>query len=309
MQADRSPAADLVRVAFLGLGRMGAPMAENVARAGFPLVVYNRTAERARAVAQRTGAEVAATPREAAAGADVVVSMLADGEAVRHVYLGEGGVVEGLRPGSVAVDMSTVGPVVARDVGAAVERAGGAMVDAPVSGSVPAAQAARLMVMAGGGREAVERVRPVLEAMGSPVLHTGPLGSGQVVKLAVNTLLFGLNQAVAEALVLAERAGVERQVAYEAFLHSAAAAPFVQYKRAAFEDPETTAPAFTVALAVKDLRLIVDLARTVGVPVPQAEQDLRALEEALAAGLGERDMAALASHLRSLAGPPPTPSG
>lgn len=296
-------------MAFLGLGRMGAPMAANVARAGFPLVLYNRTAERARALAEQVGAEVAATPAEAAARADVVVSMLADGEAVRQVYLGRGGVVEGLRPSSVAVDMSTVGPYVVREVGTAVERAGGGMVDAPVSGSVPAAQAARLMVMAGGEAGAVERVRPVLEAMGSPVLHVGPLGSGQVVKLAVNTLLFGLNQGLAEALVLAERAGVEPRVAYGVFLHSAAAAPFVHYKRAAFEDPETTPPAFTVALAAKDLRLIVGLARSLGVPVPQAEQDLRALEDAERAGLAERDMAALARYLRSLVEPPPRPSG
>lgn len=299
----------LLRVGFLGLGRMGTPMARNVARAGFPLVLYNRTAGRARALGEEVGAAVAGSPAEAAADADVVVSMLSDGEAVRQVYLGPGGVVQGLRPGAVAVDMSTVGPDVAREVGAAVERAGGAMVDAPVSGSVPAAEAARLMVMAGGERAAVERVRPVLEAMGSPVLHVGPLGSGQVVKLAVNTLVFGLNEAVAEALVLAERAGVERGRAYQAFLHSAAAAPFVQYKQAAFEDPDGTPPAFTVELAAKDLRLILDLARRVGAPMPQAEQDLRILEEAVASGLGQRDMAGLVGYLRSRAGPPPRPAG
>lgn len=298
-----------LRVAFLGLGRMGTPMARNVARAGFPLVLYNRTAARARALAAEVGAWAAASPAEAAARADVVVSMLSDGEAVRQVYLGPGGVVEGLRPKAVAVDMSTVGPDVAREVGAEVERAGGAMVDAPVSGSVPAAEAARLMVMAGGEAPAVERVRPVLEAVGSPVFHVGPLGSGQVVKLAVNTLVFGLNEAVAEALVLAERAGVERRTAYEVFLHSAAVAPFVQYKRAAFEDPGGTPPAFTVELAAKDLRLILDLARRVGAPMPQAERDLGTLEEAAASGLGERDMAALADYLRSRAGPPPRPSG
>lgn len=168
-------------------------MARNLARAGFPLVLYNRTAERAHALAAEVGGAVAAGPAGAAAEADVVVSMLADGDAVLQVYLSPGGVVEGLRPGTVAVDMSTVGPDVVREVGAAVERAGGAMVDAPVSGSVPAAEAARLMVMAGGEGSVVERIRPVLEAMGSPVFHVGPLGSGQVVKLAVNTLVLGLN--------------------------------------------------------------------------------------------------------------------
>lgn len=288
-----------VSVGFLGLGRMGSRMARNVARAGFPVVLYNRTRSKAEELAKELGAGFRETPAEVAAETDVIVSMLADGPAVEAVYTGPSGVVDAIRPGAVAVDMSTVGPGVVRGLAARVEDRGARMVDAPVSGSTASAEAGKLLIMAGGDGAAVDRVRPVLEAMGSPVLHVGPLGAGQAMKLAVNTLIYGLNQALSEALVLAERSGIDRHVAYDVFAQSAAAAPVVHYRRPVFERPEEAPVMFTMDLGLKDLRLILELAEQVGAPMPQAEGNMRAMEAAVGAGHGGDDIGGMARFLRS----------
>ncbi len=287
-------------MAVIGVGRMGAAMARRLGDAGFPLVLWNRDGGKARSVAIDIGAEVATTPNEAASRADVVLTSLADDTAVRAVYLGEDGVVSGLRTDSVAVEMSTIDPETVAEVGAAVDEVGAGFLDCPVSGSVSTVAAGALTIMAGGDADLLEVVLPILDPLSTRVIHTGGRGSGAATKLAVNGLVHGLNLALAEALVLAEKAGVDRSVAYEVFASGAPGAPFVQYKREAYENPDDTSVAFSLDLVAKDLRLITGLASRVGAPMSQAERGLEIYAEALEAGLGDRDMSAVAVYLRGV---------
>lgn len=296
-----------VAVGFVGLGRMGWCMATNVARARFQLWVHNRTRSRAEAfAAEHPVSGVCDTPSGVARAADVIITMLADGPAVQEVHLGEHGLLSAARPGSVLVEMSTIGPDLLAALADEAAARGVAMVDAPVSGSVAMAESARLLVMAGGDASAVERVRPVLEAIGSTVLHVGPSGSGATMKLVVNTVVYGLNQAVSEALVLAERAGLDRLLAYQVFANSAIAAPFVHYRREAFERPGEVPVAFRVELAAKDLELILDLGAQVGADLRQARTNHTLLKEAAATGLQDDDVSAVAKYLRGKNRAPPS---
>ena len=292
------------QVGFIGLGRMGYPMATNIAAAGFPLTVWNRTMAKAEALAAETGAVVASSPADLARGADVVITMVADGEVLGDLYMGDGGMCGSLSAGTVCVDMSTVSPAESRQVAGAVEAAGGQFVDAPVSGSTAIATDGTLTIMAGGRLEDVEMIRSVLEAMGSRLYHMGPVGSGITIKLAINTIVYGLGQSVSEALVLAEAAGIEREAAYEVFANSAIAAPFVHYRREAFLKPGEVPVAFRMVLAKKDLDLVLDLARSSGASMPQAALNRSELVEAISAGFGDHDMSAVAEYLRSVLAEP-----
>ena len=288
-----------ITIGFIGLGSMGLPMASNIAAAGFRLVVWNRTASKSERLAARSGARVAASPAILAAEADVVITMVADGEVLLDLYEGSGGMAQSLRPGTVCVDMSTISPGQAAALAGAVADAGCSFVDAPVSGSVALAEAGTLTVMAGGEARDVEAARSVLEAMSARIYHMGPVGSGATIKLAVNSIVYGLGQAVSEALVLAEAAGIERDRAYEVFANSAIAAPFVHYRQEAFLKPGEIPVAFRMVLARKDLDLALDLAGGVGATMPQGELNRRVILEAIDAGFGDHDMSAVAQHLRS----------
>ena len=287
------------RIGFVGLGSMGRPMATNIAAAGFPLVVWNRTPSKSETIAARTGARVAASPAILAAGADVVITMVADGDVLLDLYTGSGAMAGSLRAGTVCVDMSTISPGQAAELAAAAAGAGCSFIDAPVSGSVALAEAGTLTVMAGGEAADVEAVRPVLEAMSARIYHMGPVGSGATIKLAVNSIVYGLGQAVSEALVLAEAAGIERARAYEVFANSAIAAPFVHYRQEAFLKPGQVPVAFRMVLARKDLDLALELAGRVGAALPQGELNRAVIAEAVEAGFGDHDMSAVAQHLRS----------
>jgi 3-hydroxyisobutyrate dehydrogenase-like beta-hydroxyacid dehydrogenase len=280
---------DTPSIGFMGLGRMGSLMAANVARAGFPLTVYNRTRSVAEEFAAVHGGSVAATPAELAAASDVLISMLADGAALIDTYSMEGGVLEGLKPGSVAVDMGTSGPQAVAVVRDQVEKAGCLLVDAPVSGSTPAAESGKLLIMVGGNEAQFETVRPVLAAIGSPVL-VGPAGAAATLKLTVNSILYGLNQALAEGVVLAEAAGVSPEVALDVLTRSAAGAPMVSYRKPQYLDPDQAPVMFTLDLARKDIGLALDEARFSGVPMPQLERTMETVEALIAAGEGNRDM-------------------
>jgi 3-hydroxyisobutyrate dehydrogenase-like beta-hydroxyacid dehydrogenase len=288
-------------VAVIGAGRMGAAMAVRLAGAGVPVTLYNRTRARAEKAAAGTGAEVAATAREAAAAATTVIVSLADDAALRSVYSGPDGLLAGLTSGDVVLETSTVDPETVRELAPAVARREAVLLDSPVSGSVPLVERGELTVMVGGDPQAAERARPVFDVLARRVFHLGPTGAGATMKLAVNSVVHALNLALAEALVLAERAGIERSAAYEVFASSAVAAPFVLYKRAAFERPDETPVAFMLDLVGKDLALIDDLARRVGVPMDQMSATRSVVAGALAAGMGEQDISALAVRLRDLA--------
>ena len=285
-------------VAFLGLGRMGHPMASNVRRAGYELAVWNRTHAKAEEFAATHHAHAVATPAEAAADADIVISMLADDAAVIEAHAGDAGTFRALRQGAVVVDMSTIALETVRELA---HRASGhrvAFVDAPVSGSVAAATDATLTIMAGGDAGPVDAARAVLETMGNPVMHLGGSGAGAAMKLSVNTVVHALNGALSEALVLAERAGIDRHAAYEVFRNSAVAAPFVHYRQAAFERPSEVPVAFRLTLAAKDLRNALQLAAGVGADLPHAAGALAVLERAAEDGYGDDDESAVAQYLR-----------
>jgi 3-hydroxyisobutyrate dehydrogenase/2-hydroxy-3-oxopropionate reductase len=287
----------MTTVGLVGVGRMGSAMAHALRAAGFDLVIWNRTPDAAAQLAGTIDCGVVRRPSDVAAAADVTISMLADGPAVDAVYGGADGLIAGARPRSVLVDCSTVPPAILRGHEAEIRARGIGVLDAPVSGSVALARDGRLTLMVGGEAEDLERARPVLEALAATIFHLGPLGSGAAMKLAVNTVIFGLNEALAEGLVLAEAAGIDRTAAYDVLAGSAVGAPYVGYKRAAFLEPEATPVAFALDLAAKDLRLIGELAEAVGLELPQAETNLAVIEATAAAGGGDQDFATVAGYL------------
>lgn len=288
-----------IRVGFMGLGRMGSLMAANVARAGFPITVYNRTHGVAEQFTATHGGFAANSPGELAGVSDVIVSMLADGEALIDTYASDDGVLQGLRPGSLAIDMGTSGPVVVNRVRERVEKVGSDFIDAPVSGSTPAAQAGKLLIMVGGNRDLFERARPILSAMGEPVL-VGPAGAAATLKLTVNSILYGLNQAVAEGVILAEAAGVSPEVSLDIIAKSAAGAPLVSYRKQQYLDPYAAPVLFTLDLAQKDIHLALEQAAATGMPMPQLERTMEIVEDLVANGDGQRDMGFVVEAARRL---------
>jgi len=285
-------------VAVIGLGRMGSAMARRFRGAGYELVLWNRDDSKARAVAADTGARTARSAASAASEAGVVVTSLADDSALRAVYLGTEGVAEGIQPGAVAVDTSTVDPGTILEVGAAVDAKGAGFLDCPVSGSVSTVEAGALIIMAGGDPDLIARVEPLLSSISKRVIPVGKRGAGAACKLAVNGLVHGLNVALSEALVMAEKSGVDREIAYEVFASGAGGAPFVEYKREAYLHPESAAVAFTLDLVAKDLELITALAAEVGAPMDQAETGLEIVRRAIESGMGGQDLSAIAVFLR-----------
>jgi 3-hydroxyisobutyrate dehydrogenase-like beta-hydroxyacid dehydrogenase len=278
---------------------MGEPMARNLLAAGFELVVWNRTETKAIAFAERNQCRVATSPGALAADSDIVVTMVADGRALDQVYFEDPSFLANLA-GGVALDMSTIGPECSTSLAPRVEATGVAFVEAPVSGSTAASEAGSLTILGGGSEADFERVRPVLEAIGDPVLRLGEVGSGALVKLAINAMVYAINQGLAEALVLAERAGADLALAYDAIQASAAGAPVVGYRRDAFLAPDETPVSFALHLEAKDLRLTTELAHRLGSPVPQAKLNRQTVDQAIAAGFGDKDIAAIAQYLREV---------
>jgi len=289
-------------IAFIGLGLMGARIARNLISQEHVLYLYNRDlrkvdsliadAPEGRVVGCRTAAE-------AAASASVVMSCLADGEAVRNIYWGRTGVFAGISKGALVVEMSTVSRGDALAVADAAHATDCEAVDAPVSGSTILAARRELTIMVGGAEAAFDRASGVLAKLGSRIHHVGPNGQGVALKLAINTVIYGLNQAIAEGLLLAERSGVARSTAYDVLASSAAAAPYVHYRRANFENPDSAEIAFSMRLALKDQDLIAGLAGDVGCTLAQAELNRSVVEDACNAGLADRDLACVAEFLRS----------
>ncbi|MGC5567842.1 NAD(P)-dependent oxidoreductase [Streptomyces sp. FR-108] len=296
----------LPEVAVVGVGRLSRPMVVRLRRAGHGVTVTNRTRERALDVSAETGAQVARTPREAAASADIVIVSLSDDRAVREVYAGPDGLLAGVRPGTTVLETSTISPDTVRALVPQVHERGGVLLDTPVSGSVELATRGELTVLAGGSGEALDRVRPVVDVLATRVLHFGESGRGSIMKLAVNSLVLSMSTGLAEALVLAERAGVSRADAYDAFTQSAASSPFMLYNRTNFVRPREAAIHMTLTLVAKDLALIDALASSVGAQMAQLAASRELIAQALAAGLGEQDGSVLAEFLRNRA---VTPAG
>ncbi|MDO8211895.1 NAD(P)-dependent oxidoreductase [Conexibacter sp. CPCC 206217] len=287
------------KIAFLGLGRMGSPMAARLAAADHELRTWNRT-PRPELVPPR--ALESATPAAAADGAEVVITMLADADALGGVLRGEQGIFAAAPRGCVLIDMSTIGPLAARAVAREAQAAGLDFLDAPVSGSVPAATDGSLVAMVGGCAETLRRVQPVLAAITRAQLHLGPSGAGAAMKVALNLMLAVVNQSIAETLALAAGAGIAREDAYDVLAGGALAAPYVGYKRAAFVDPANAPVAFSVDLMRKDVGLGLELAREAGVDVGVGSAAALLLDRARAAGLGGRDVSSVLELLAPAGG-------
>jgi 3-hydroxyisobutyrate dehydrogenase-like beta-hydroxyacid dehydrogenase len=289
-----------MQVGFAGLGRMGRPMARHLALAGHRVVGYD-PAVPAGAVPPElavAGVEVVEDVSRLAA-TEVSVSMLPDAAATESLLLGEHGILAHCGPSHVHVVMGTVGAAAVRALADEARAAGVALVDAPVSGSVSMAETATITAMVGAEPEVFAAVRPLLAAMTRAQFHTGPAGSGSAAKLAVNLALASLNQAVAEALVVARADGLDPDVFYDVLQASAVAAPYVSYKRETFLRPESADVAFPVSLLQKDVGLGLELAREHHLDLPVATTVGRVLENARRAGLADRDMAEVLLLLRN----------
>jgi 3-hydroxyisobutyrate dehydrogenase/2-hydroxy-3-oxopropionate reductase len=287
-----------MRVALIGTGRMGSAMGARVAAAGHDLTVFNRTRSRAEDVARSTGAQVADTARDAAASAEMCLVSLADDAAVTATYLADDGLIGGMQPGAVVCELSTVAPATVRGLSPLVAQKGATLIDTPVSGSVSVVESGTLTVMVGGDQAALDQARPVLETFAKSIFHLGDVGAGAIMKLVVNSLVHSLNVAVSEALVLAEKAGLDRETVYDIFEAGAAGAPYVKYKRAAFLQPGEIPVAFSLSLVAKDQELIHDLAQQTGARMDQGEASRQIVAEALEAQMGERDISEVAEFLR-----------
>lgn len=274
---------------------MGHPMAARLLDAGVPITVWNRSADRGADLVAR-GARGAKTPADAVYDAEVVLTMLADPAALDAVLTAPDGVLKTLRRGALVIDCSTVGPAVARATAAQCATRGAAYVDAPVLGSVPAAEGGTLTVLAGGAPGDVERARAVLSLLGSSIVHTGGVGSGSALKLVMNLLVAGQTELMAEAFLLAERAGLSRQVVTDALANSVLNSPFVGYKAPQLLDRAFT-PLFTTALLLKDLDLALELARVHGLALPGVRAARDAYGASAAAGRRDDDFSAVIASL------------
>ncbi|MFL5798873.1 MAG: NAD(P)-dependent oxidoreductase [Actinomycetota bacterium] len=282
----------MARIGFLGLGLMGTPMARRLLGAGHDLTVWNRTTEKAEALSA-DGAKVAATPAEAAAGNEIVITMLADRDVLEAVLFGPDGATGAFETGMVYVDMSTVG----RDAVLAVARRlpeGVEFLDAPVTGSTPRAEAGGLTILVGGPEEAFERVRRVLEVLGKPTRYGGQ-GAGAAMKLVLNSTLGAVMTGVGEALALGLALGLDKEAVLDA-LEGSYLSAMVKAKRDMFESGEYPAQ-FKLSLAAKDLRLVEEAAGRAGRNLTGVATARKTFDEAVAAGLGDDDFGALVEHV------------
>lgn len=295
----------MTTLGFIGLGTMGSRMARRLLDAGRRVVGYNRTRAKAQPLVA-AGMRLAESPRAVAEAADVVFSMVTDTAALRALALGADGIVAGLRPGAIWVEMSTVSPPATRELGALVAARGAAMLDAPVSGSVVTLEQGQLSFVVGGEAAVLERVRPYLLAIGPTITHVGPLGLAVSMKIATNLGLAVQVLAFSEAVLLAEKAGIERERAVEALLKSVVASPMVKY-RGPFVLKMPAEAWFNVHMMQKDLALALELGRSAGVPLPTTALTYEMLTAARGLGLGEYDFAVVFDVLARMSGLSPSP--
>lgn len=278
-------------IAVLGLGRMGRPMAARLLAAGYPVTVWNRTASRADDL-RGARARVAATPADAARDADVVITMPADPAAVERVLFGDGGALAAMREGATLIDCSTVGPEDSRATAANCARHGVRFVDAPVLGSVPAAEQGTLTVLAGGDASVVGEMEPILKVLGQRVIRAGGTGMGSALKLVMNLLVGGLTELMAESFVLADGAGLSKEVVRETLMTSVLHSPFVGYKAPQLLDRQFS-PLFTTALMLKDLDLALHLAGDLGLRLPATRTIRDVYDHSAQHGRADQDFSAV----------------
>ena len=288
------------RIGFIGLGIMGKPMAQKLLKAGYPLVVFNRSRPPVDELVA-AGAVVAQSPQEMARQCDVVITMLPDGPEVRAVATGESGLLAGAHPRLLWIDMSTISPVTTQELARLASERGVALVDAPVSGGDVGARQGTLSIMVGGSDADFTRAEPMLRAMGKTITHVGPVGAGQVVKACNQIVVAATLEAVSEALVLGSKAGVDPAVILRVLSGGLAANRVMEVRGPNFLAHDFT-PGFKIRLHEKDLAIALAAGREYGAPLPVTalvEQMLLALVQQ---GSGELDHSALLPLLESLAG-------
>jgi 2-hydroxy-3-oxopropionate reductase len=286
-------------IGLIGLGIMGRPMARNLLKAGYGLVVHdvNRAAVEELVT---EGATAGTSPREVAAAVDVLITMLPDSPQVREVYAGPDGALEALRPGFLAIDMSSIAPATARELAERAATGGAELLDAPVSGGEPGAIAGTLSIMVGGSEAGFERAQPILAAMGKTIVHVGPAGAGQVVKVCNQVVVAVVIEAVAEALVLGSKAGVDPAKIADVLQGGLAATKVLELRRGNFLSGSFD-PGFRVRLHLKDLKNALELAREIDVALPAAAAVDQLMRAMAAAGRADYDHSGLITMLEDLA--------
>jgi 2-hydroxy-3-oxopropionate reductase len=287
-------------VGYIGLGLMGKSIARNILKSGFPLVVHNRSRESVAELAAE-GAKPASSPAEVAAQADVIFTNLPDTPDVLEVVLGQHGIVEAAHPGLVFVDNSTIKPAAARQIAAALAEKGALSLDAPVSGGDVGARNATLTVMVGGPTEALDKVLPVLQAMGKTITHVGEAGAGQIAKAANQIMVAAQMVAMGELLVFAQKAGADPRKVVEAIKSGAAQCWTLDVKPPRLF-AGNRAPGFKAYMQAKDLAIVLETAREYGIPLPSAAVDSQLFNAMLEMGMAELDNSAVLGVIEALAG-------
>ncbi len=280
------------KVGFIGLGLIGLPMAKNVQKAGFPLTVFNRTRSKAESLAKQ-GARVAGSPREAAAEADVLVTVVSDPPALEEVMLGEKGAAEGLRPGSTWVDCSTVSPALERKLTAWLAKRGVETLDAPITGGTWGAEKAELVFMVGGKAAVLDKVRSVFEAMGKQIFLMGDHGAGQATKLGLNLIMAVTLAAFCESVALVARAGIDREQMLQLIQSSMARAGIIDIKAPLIFRGDFS-PSFPLRLMHKDLGLALELGNQLSVPMPVTAAAREVFNATRALGHADADYSVIA---------------
>jgi 3-hydroxyisobutyrate dehydrogenase len=291
----------MTTVGFIGIGLMGSRQAASLRRAGHDVIVWNRTREKAQAWATQHGGHVAATPRDVAERAEAVITMVVDGAQVEQLLLGDEGAAAGAPPDTLFIDMSTTAPADARRLAAALAERGHAFADAPVSGSLPRAQDGTLTIMVGAETPVLERARPLLEAMGQTIIHAGPPGHGQLVKVISNAVAATNAATLAQALVVGSRAGADLDALVEVLGASAGASLMVTLKGRPMLQHDYT-PLFRLEHMLKDVRFALAEAQAAGAPFPFAAEAAELYSDAHARGFGDQDFAAVLEAVEAFAG-------
>ncbi|SMF24359.1 3-hydroxyisobutyrate dehydrogenase [Paenibacillus barengoltzii] len=282
---------NLKSIGFIGLGTMGAPMASNLLRAGYPVTVYNRTASKAAPLTE-LGATVAASPKEAAAGADVVITMVSNDDSIIEVYEGGNGVLAGIRSGTTVIDCSTISPALVQRLAKQIAALGSSFLDAPVTGSSPAAIDGTLVFMVGGSAETLAQVMDLFDTMGKKVLHMGDNGSGAVAKLAHNTIVGINNLALAEGFAIAAKSGLSADRFLELVQLGSAGSKAAELKGRKIIEHDFTNQ-FSLALMLKDLKLASSLTDGSGIPAPMLNLAKSLFQAGQTQGFGDEDLSSI----------------
>lgn len=288
-----------MKIGFIGLGIMGKPMSKNLIKAGYELVVCDIVAAAVDEVVA-AGATAAATPKSVAEQTDVIITMLPNSPHVRQVVLGENGVIEGAKKGTIVIDTSSIAPLVSQEVAGKLAEAGIDMIDAPVSGGEPKAIDGTLSIMVGGKKELFDKCYPILKTVAASVVHTGDIGAGNVTKLA-NQIIVALNiAAMSEALVLASKVGVKPELVYQAIRGGLAGSTVLDAKAPLVMDRKFN-PGFRINLHIKDLNNVLETSHEVGVPLPLTAAVMEMMQALKVDGLGNEDHGSLIKYYEKLA--------